>query len=361
MSTLPKNVVVRFARRDDISAILSWLNVTSFLSATRLTAFSEVQTAEARVTLQALVDQEMCLVAVLDNIRIAAIFGRGDTTQRVDVCPVWYVPRLQFGWISRMSEILDEARKITVGKWRSGRLDPAIAPLVSESPKQNDMQHSSYSLTGRRVLVLGPSERSQIPINALKRKGYEVHVGLHHDEITMHGPFDLVVCSGYHLRIPHHICDEFEGRIINIHAGCLPWARGIGLTLFSVLLDYPLGTAVHLIDSGLDTGDLLLENRMHVQPSETLRTLYTQMLDDVNNLFVKFLDLLVSGQATRAPQRPLNPRAYSRTRTEFENVLEICPNGYDTKLEDVKTLAVAMQCILAFRSQLSTDLDTKVN
>lgn len=354
-------IAIRYARHDDISAILAWLNVPAFLSATRLTGFSEVQSSAAKVSLRSLINQRNCLIAVCDNIRIAAIVCRNDPAQADDICPVWYVPRLQFGWISRMDEILDKARKASIGDWKDGRFASVVAPLVSENPKPSDVRPIKYSVVGRRVLVLGPVERNRIPINALETRGYEVHLGLHHDEINTHGPFDFVVCGGYHLRIPESICDQLKGRIINIHAGCLPWARGIGLTLFAVLLDYPLGTSIHLIDPGLDTGDLLLDHRMSIRPTETLRTLYTQMLDDVNNLFVKFLDQLVSGKASQVPQSPVNPRAYSRTRTEFENVLEVCPNGYDTQLRDVETLASAMQCILAFRSHLESDFDSNVS
>lgn len=354
-------IAIRYARHDDISAILAWLNAPAFLSATRLTGFSEVQSSIAKVTLRSLIDQKNCLIAVCDNIRIAAIVCRNDSAQTDDCCPVWYIPRLQFGWISRKDEILDKARKSSIGDWKNGRFASVVAPLVSENPRPNSVRPIKYSVVGRRVLVLGPVERNRISINALETRGYEVQLGLHHDEINTSGPFDFVVCSGYHLRIPESICDQLNGRIINIHAGCLPWARGIGLTLFSVLLNYPLGTSIHLIDPGLDTGDLLLEKRMHVLPTETLRTLYTQMLNNVNNLFVEFLDQLASGEATRVPQSPINPRAYSRTRTEFENVLEVCPDGYDTQLRDVETLASAMQCILAFRSHLEADFGNKMS
>jgi len=357
--TLPnRTITVRPARHDDVSAILAWVNAPALLAATRVERFSESQMTDARNLVRTFVDQQNCLIAVCDNIRVAAILHQSTALHEDGACPIWYIPRLQFETITRYDEILDEARKLPLPNWNTGRFLPDVAALVSETVKPAEGQVTKFEVEGRRVLVLGPAERSRVPIVALEERGYEVSLGSHHDEIYANGPYDLVVCSGYHLRIPPTICDEFSGRIINIHAGCLPWARGIGPTLFSTMLDYPLGTSIHLIDSGLDTGDLLLEDRMDVRPNDTLRTLYARLLEDVNQLFVKFLDLLVSNRATRAPQRQVGPRAYSRNRTEFETVLEVCPNGYDTELEYIKRLATAMKGILAFRSLLTFSTST---
>jgi len=352
MTKLRSNLTLRQARRDDISAILAWLNAPAFLAATRVTRMSEMEMAEGRKALQTMLDRNQCFVAVHDNIRIAAIICKNHEAVDSDRCPVWFIPRLRLDWVTRMDEVLDEARRIS-GNSRKHSFEPELAPLVSESTDIVVEKAIKFRVTGQRALVLGPEERSKIPIDALRSNGYEVRLGSHHDEIYTKGPYDLIVCSGYHLRIPQSICDAFTGRIINIHAGCLPWARGIGLTLFAALLGYPLGTSIHLIDSGLDTGDLLLESRMSYKPDDTLRTLYSRMLSEVNHLFVRFLNQLSLGNATQVPQQQINPRTFARTRTEFETVLEICPNGYDTQINEIRLLAIAMQAIVAFRNHLA--------
>lgn len=361
MTDASGSITVRQARRDDISAILAWANAPAFLAATRAVRFSEAQLTDARISVQTMIDHEECLIAVHDNIRIAAIVRSSNTVDDNNVCPVWYVPRLQFDWVSRMNEVLNEAKKVTLSNWKSGYLLPEAAPLVSESIHSLGEEAVKFQAAGRRVLVLGPAERNRIPIAALRGNGYKVNLGSHHDDVYTNSPYDLIVCNGYHLRIPQSICDQFSGKIINIHVGCLPWGRGIGPLLFGPLLNYPLGTSIHLIDTGLDTGDIILESRMDFQPDDTLRSIYPRVLEAANQLFVRFVDQLVSGCATRVPQKQVNPRAFARTRTEFETVLEVLPNGYDTQFRDIAVLATAMKGIGAFRNHLAAGAGQNVN
>jgi len=73
------------------------------------------------------------------------------------------------------------------------------------------------------------------------------------------------------------------------------------------------------------------------------------MIFDVNALFARFLDDLTDGSATQQDQQELDPHAYSRSRVQFETVLELCPLGYDTPLSDILMLSDAMQCLSAVR------------
>jgi methionyl-tRNA formyltransferase len=143
--------------------------------------------------------------------------------------------------------------------------------------------------------------------------------------------------------------------VINVHAAKLPWGRGIGPTLFSVLLGYASGVSIHLIDSGLDTGDLILESDTVPTPDDTLRTIYKKLLGDCDTLFADFLRLLFADGLTRQRQRDIDPRCFARNRQEFETVLEMMPLGYDTSLSDVAKLGQAMRKLKAARQLLSPD------
>jgi len=109
-----------------------------------------------------------------------------------------------------MDEVLDEASRMT-GNSRKHSFETELAPLVSERTDIVVEKAINFRVSGQRALVLGSEERSKIPIAALRNNGYEVHLGSHHDEIYTKGPYDLIVCSGYHLRIPQSICDRLTG------------------------------------------------------------------------------------------------------------------------------------------------------
>jgi phosphoribosylglycinamide formyltransferase-1 len=82
---------------------------------------------------------------------------------------------------------------------------------------------------------------------------------------------DLVVCAGYmHLLTPVFL-DRYPGRIVNVHPSLLPEFPG------SRAIDDALeagvettGVTVHLVDVGLDTGDVIRQEPLPVEPRETL-------------------------------------------------------------------------------------------
>lgn len=345
-------VQLRLGRRDDLAALVEWLNPPAFLAATNSTSMTQDERSAARRHFENAMQNGDCLIVVLDNIRIGAILvdRTGDVrSERL----IRYLPRLRLDWLRLLPKILTEFTRHSSSEDMLPPHQLARERLVPQVPSGGNINRQPYRSSGKRVLLLGPSARNEWPVKELEKHGYSVSMGTHHQEILSREPFDLVVSSGYHLRIPASICNDFAGRIINIHAASLPWGRGIGTTLFAVLLDYPVGTSVHLIDSGLDTGPLLCESATHWTPTDTLRTLYQRLIFDVNALFARFLDDLTAGSATQEDQQELDPHAYSRSRVQFETVLELCPLGYDTPLADILMLSDAMQCVSAVRQDHS--------
>ena len=81
----------------------------------------------------------------------------------------------------------------------------------------------------------------------------------------------LVVCAGYmHLLTPAFL-DRFPERIVNVHPSLLPefpGARAIDEALAAGV--ETTGVTVHLVDEGLDTGAVIRQEPVPVEPAETL-------------------------------------------------------------------------------------------
>jgi phosphoribosylglycinamide formyltransferase-1 len=82
---------------------------------------------------------------------------------------------------------------------------------------------------------------------------------------------ELVVLAGYMHLLTKPFLDRFPERIVNVHPSLLPQfpganaladalAAGVGTT----------GVTVHLVDEGLDTGRILAQEAVDVEPRETL-------------------------------------------------------------------------------------------
>jgi phosphoribosylglycinamide formyltransferase-1 len=88
--------------------------------------------------------------------------------------------------------------------------------------------------------------------------------------LERHG-VELVVCAGYmHLLTPAFL-DRFPGRIVNVHPSLLPdfpGARAIDEALAAGVAT--TGVTIHLVDEGLDTGGVIAQQPVPVEPRETL-------------------------------------------------------------------------------------------
>jgi phosphoribosylglycinamide formyltransferase 1 len=81
----------------------------------------------------------------------------------------------------------------------------------------------------------------------------------------------FVVCAGYMHLLSTPFLERFPGRILNVHPSLLPafpGARAIDDALAAGV--ETTGVTVHVVDEGLDTGPVLRQEPVPVQPRETL-------------------------------------------------------------------------------------------
>ena len=81
----------------------------------------------------------------------------------------------------------------------------------------------------------------------------------------------LIVCAGYMHLLTSVFLDRFPHRIVNVHPSLLPdfpGARAIDDALAAGV--ETTGVTVHIVDDGLDTGPVLRQEPVPVQPRETL-------------------------------------------------------------------------------------------
>lgn len=80
----------------------------------------------------------------------------------------------------------------------------------------------------------------------------------------------LIVLAGYMRVIPEDFVKQFEGRIINLHPSLLPKYGGKGMYGLKVHKEVLKnkenfsGASVHYVDSGVDTGQVICQERVNV-------------------------------------------------------------------------------------------------
>ena len=90
---------------------------------------------------------------------------------------------------------------------------------------------------------------------------------------------DLVVLAGYMKVLEPPVIDAYRGRIINIHPSLIPKYCGKGFygkRVHQAVLDggeTVSGATVHFVDEGVDTGEIILQREVPVEPGDTAETL----------------------------------------------------------------------------------------
>jgi phosphoribosylglycinamide formyltransferase-1 len=82
---------------------------------------------------------------------------------------------------------------------------------------------------------------------------------------------DLVVLAGYIHILTKPFLSRFPGRIVNVHPSLLPAFPGAHPIEDALAAGVETtGVTVHLVDEGVDTGPILVQEAVAVEPRETL-------------------------------------------------------------------------------------------
>src|SRR5437773_2831925 len=114
---------------------------------------------------------------------------------------------------------------------------------------------------------------------------------------------DAIIVVGYGRIIPQWMIDLPPQGNINLHASLLPKYRGAAPIQWAIANGEPVtGNTTMRIDAGLDTGDILLQEQLPINPDDTAETLAPRLADMGADLLVETLRELEAGSIRPRPQ-----------------------------------------------------------
>ncbi len=94
----------------------------------------------------------------------------------------------------------------------------------------------------------------------------------------------------------------FPQGVVNLHPAYLPYNRGQYPNVWSIIEGTPAGVTLHYIDAKIDTGDIIAQREVPVEPIDTGETLYRKLEQASVELLRETWPLIKEGKATRMPQ-----------------------------------------------------------
>ena len=117
---------------------------------------------------------------------------------------------------------------------------------------------------------------------------------------------DIIYSVQYHAILKADAIRKARQIAVNLHMAPLPEYRGCNQYSFAIMdgLDY-FGTTVHVLDEGIDSGDILYEQRFGIKSGIWVGELYKQTLEATVSLFQSSLAGIVHHEYLRVPQASL--------------------------------------------------------
>ena len=159
-----------------------------------------------------------------------------------------------------------------------------------------DAQKSGIIKNGEITLVISSkegayalerAEKNGIATKVLPRKDYPDSAGYSKAilEALNEEKADLVVLAGFMTILDECIVKAYPYKMINVHPALIPSFCGVGyygLKVHEAVLERGVkvtGATAHFVDEGTDTGPIILQKAVYVEPDDTPKTLQQRVME----------------------------------------------------------------------------------
>jgi methionyl-tRNA formyltransferase len=180
-------------------------------------------------------------------------------------------------------------------------------------PALEEIVESGYELVGVYTQPDRPAGRGQAPVHSpVKRAALERGLQVFQpstlsgtveaERLAALGP-DVVVVAAYGLILPQSILDLPRSGCLNIHPSLLPGYRGATPIPAAILAgDEDTGVTIMLMDAGMDTGPILSQFVVGIEPDDTTASLTARMAGAGARLLGETIPLWLDGSLILQPQ-----------------------------------------------------------
>lgn len=159
-----------------------------------------------------------------------------------------------------------------------------IAVVFSNNPNAKGLEYAAEA--GIKTIVIPSKNRSD-------RVEYDKEIINALSEYNI----DLICLAGYMRIVTEELVEAYKNKIINIHPALLPSFPGLHAQ--KQALDYGVkvsGCTVHFVDSGMDTGPIILQKTVPVYDNDTEDTLSARILEQEHTAYSEAVALYAAGR-----------------------------------------------------------------
>ncbi|MHA0858039.1 phosphoribosylglycinamide formyltransferase [Paenibacillus sp. CMAA1364] len=108
---------------------------------------------------------------------------------------------------------------------------------------------------------------------------------------------DLILLAGYMRLLTSVIVDKYSGRLINIHPSLLPSFPGTNAVVQALNYGVTItGVTVHFVDGGMDTGPIIAQKSIEINPNAHLDVLTSDIHAIEQELYPRVVSWFAAGR-----------------------------------------------------------------
>ena len=132
---------------------------------------------------------------------------------------------------------------------------------------------------------------------------------------------DIMITAAYGQILTQEVLDITPYGVYNVHASLLPKYRGAAPIQWAIINGETVtGITIMKTNIGLDTGDILLQEKVEIENTDTSETLFKKLSKISGRVLLKALDLLESGNYTLTPQNESEASHYSMLKKDHGDI-----------------------------------------
>jgi methionyl-tRNA formyltransferase len=171
----------------------------------------------------------------------------------------------------------------------------------SDKPVQNVLYRDFYTL----------GEEYNIPVVSVEQKMRHYEAELEKIEP------DLIVVIGWYYMIPARLRDMAKLGCVGIHGSLLPKYRGGAPLVWAMINgEQETGLTLFYMDDGVDTGDVIAQERFSIEPEDNIRNLLTKLENASLKVVEEYIPLLLKEKAPRIGQNHDEATIFSQRKPE---------------------------------------------
>jgi phosphoribosylglycinamide formyltransferase-1 len=149
----------------------------------------------------------------------------------------------------------------------AGRLDAKIGIVLSDNPDAFILKRAAKHGIPHAVIDCGGNKNKFPDVSQAWAA-----------EALRQADVNLVCLAGFMRLVKAPLLEAFPSKIINIHPSLLPAFPGVAAWEQAVAAKAKeTGVTVHVVDSGMDSGPIILQEKLDIQPDETADALHERL------------------------------------------------------------------------------------